>query len=170
VPIGAQSWRRTIVWFALGVIGLSAAVGLPRVFQLLSHLPPFYRMANTRLIWLIGLAVAVLAAFGTDRLLAERPSRPTLGVAAGAVALGLLAVAALAPSFDDIKLLWNHFRTGTDWAQVVSFTSIAWFVLLAALTLGRCWRGGTSARAWPRPSCSPPWCSTWGTSRATTTR
>jgi len=136
IGLVTTSWRRTIVWVVLGVIGISAAVGLPPVFQLLSHLPPFDRMANTRLIWVIGLAVAVLAAYGTDRLLAERPSRRVLGVAAGAVALGLLAVAVLAPSFEEVRLLWNHFRTGTDWPQVVSFTSIAWFLLLAAIVLG----------------------------------
>jgi Bacterial membrane protein YfhO len=136
IGLVTTSWRRTIVWVVLGAIGISAAVGLPPVFQLLSNLPPFDRMANTRLIWIIGLAVAVLAAYGTDRLLAERPSRKVLGVAAGAVALGLLEVIVHGPSFQDVKLLWNHFRTGTDWPQVVSFTSIAWFLLLAAITLG----------------------------------
>ena len=59
-----------------GFIALGAIVGLPPVFQFLSHVPPWDRMANTRLIWLLGLAVAVVAAYGADAVLvAERPGR-----------------------------------------------------------------------------------------------
>ena len=136
IGLVTTNWRRTIVWVVLGLIGVSAAVGLPPIYQLLSHLPPFDRMANTRLIWLIGLAAAVLAAYGTDALLsAERPGPRFLGVAAGAVAVGLLGVALLGPSFLDVRLLWNHFRTGTVWPQVISLTSVAWFLILAGITL-----------------------------------
>jgi hypothetical protein len=58
-----------------------------------------------------------------------------LGVAAGAVGVGLVAVVALGPSLHELRLVWNHFRTGTDWPQTISLTSIAWFVLLAGAVL-----------------------------------
>jgi hypothetical protein len=136
VGLVTTSWRRTIVWIVLGLIALSAIVGLPPVFQFLSHVPPFDRMANTRLIWLLGLAVAVVAAYGADAVLAaERPGRRILAVCGGAVVVGLLGVVLLGPTFHEVRLLWNHFRTGTVWPQVISFTSIAWFLLLAALVL-----------------------------------
>jgi hypothetical protein len=83
IGLATTSWRRTAVWLVLGAIGLSAAVGLPPVYQLLAQVPPFERIANTRLIWFFGLAVGILAAYGTDRLLADRPGPRVLGVAAG---------------------------------------------------------------------------------------
>jgi hypothetical protein len=146
------SWRRTIVWIVLGVIGLSAAVGLPPVHQVLAHLPPFDQMANTRLIWILGLAVAVLAAYGTDWLLsAERPGLRALGVAAAALAVGLVVFVAQGPSFEDLKLVWNHFRTGTVWPEVTRLTSVVWFLVMAvgalAAVLLRRYVGATAAAA-----------------------
>jgi len=142
-------WRRTVVWAVLAVIGLSAAVGLPPVHQVLAHLPPFDQMANTRLIWVLGLAVAVLAAYGTDRLLsAERPGRWAIGVAAAAVALGLVVLATLQPSFEDLKLVWNHFRTGTVWPQVIRMNSVVAFlgaaIAVLAAVLARRYVGATA--------------------------
>jgi hypothetical protein len=143
-------WRRSLVWIVLAVIGLSAAVGLPPVYQVLAHLPPFDQMANTRLIWVLGLAVAVLAAFGTDRLLAaERPGGRAIGVAAAAVAVGFVVFVTLTPSFEDLKLVWNNLRTGTVWPQVVRLVSVVWFLAVAigvlAAVLARRYVGATAA-------------------------
>ena len=100
---------------------------------MIAHLPPFDQMANTRLIWVLGLAVAVLAAFGTDQLLAaDHAGRRVFAVAAGALAVGLVVFVAQEPSFHDLKLVWNHFRTRADWPDVIRLTSVMAFVSFAA--------------------------------------
>nr|MBA3300800.1 hypothetical protein [Thermoleophilaceae bacterium] len=129
----AAPWRRTLPWLVLALIGLSAALGLPPVFQFLKSVPPFDVATNTRLIWLLGLAVAVLAAFGTERLLAgERPSKRVLALAGGAVAFGAIALLGLTPSIDELRLLGNHFRTGADYPEVIRLTTVVWWLLPVA--------------------------------------
>jgi len=146
----ATPWRRTIVWTVLAVVGISAAVGLPPVHQVLAHLPPFDAMANTRLIWVLGLAVAVLAAYGTDRLLyGEWPGWRAVGVAAVVVAIGVVAFVSLQPSAEDLRLVWNHFRTRADWPQVIRLISVVSFLVVAigalAAVLARRYFGATAA-------------------------
>jgi Bacterial membrane protein YfhO len=136
IGLATTSWRRTLPWLLFAVIGLSVALGLPPVFPVVSHLPVFETTANTRLIWLLGLATSVLAAYGTEQLVeARRPRGAAVGVAVGAVVVGLVAVATQHPSLHALRLVGNHFRTGTDWPQVLRLVAVVWFVLLAAIVL-----------------------------------
>ncbi len=75
-----------------GLAAMAVVVGIPPVFQLVTHLPVFSSGHNGRLVVLAMLCVALLAGWGLDELTAEvRRRAPRLGWALGLSVALLLA-------------------------------------------------------------------------------
>jgi Bacterial membrane protein YfhO len=75
--------RERVALAATAVVSLAVAAGIPPFFQVFNHLPGFSRTINTRLGIVACLALALLAGFGLDDVLARRArlSRVALAVA-----------------------------------------------------------------------------------------
>jgi hypothetical protein len=127
-------WRRKGPFLVLAVLGLGIPLHLPGAYQLMTHLPPFDQVQNQRLHFVWAMSMSVLAAFGLRALL-DRPTgdRWRLGVGAGALALGLVALAGASPSGRAVSHTVTHFLTGRDFESdaVVALTSAAWYLLFA---------------------------------------
>jgi hypothetical protein len=133
--IRRSEWRRTLPLASVGALGLAVPLGAPGVHWFVVHLPLFDMVTDNRMIFLFEFAVVMLAGFGLQSLL-DAPNdqrRVWLTVAAG-VAVSVVAVVAMGPSFHELKVVQNHFRTGTDYrsAHVVAMTSVAWWLIFSA--------------------------------------
>lgn len=137
-PIGALRAARRSTWvFVLLALGsLTLAYELLPVRRLVGLLPGFNVAANTRVLYLFDLSIAVLAAEGLAALLGS-PTRPRAAVVTGRLAL--LAGAAVT-----IGSFWAflRYRLGADpatlpraWAELAK--SLA--VFAAALVAGETW-------------------------------
>lgn len=118
----------------LAFVGFQAAFGLQPTQWILEHAPLLKSDRNARLSLLVQLAAAILAAFALQRLLEPpRPIRRVVAVCAGAMLVGVLGLVAAEPSFHELRVVGNHFRTGNDYAlpDVVQAISVAWWLLLA---------------------------------------
>ena len=88
---------------ATGLAGLACmlvVLGVPPLFQIVTHLPVFSSGHNTRLAVLYLLCLALLAGWGLDEVLERR--RALIGVAAGLLALPLLYTIARSRSSWDL--------------------------------------------------------------------
>ena len=107
-----RAWRRTLPVTVLAFLGFAIPLGLQPFTWLLVHLPPFDRAVNTRLIMLDDFGVAMLAGFGVERLMSARGGLPAgLGVAAAALAAGVVALRASRPTAHTWRLVEHHFAT-----------------------------------------------------------
>jgi hypothetical protein len=84
--------RERVALAATAVVSLAVAAGIPPFFQVFNHLPGFSQAINTRLGIVACLALALLAGFGLDDVLARRArlSRVALAVAVVLPALVVL--------------------------------------------------------------------------------
>jgi len=137
--------RRQAPLLVVGGLALALALHAPGLWWLASHLPPLDQVENQRLHFVFELAVALLAAFGLQAVL-ERPQERgrQLGVALGALAVGVIAALTSGASTAAVERVARHFLTGKDFAQtgVIELTAVAWFMLfslgvLAALLILR---------------------------------
>jgi Bacterial membrane protein YfhO len=133
--VGGGSWRRKGPFVVLAALGLAIPLHLPGLFQLVTHLPLFDRVQNQRLHFVWAMAMSVLAAFGLQALL-EQPAgdrRRRLGVVAGALALGVVALIGAGPGGRAIGDTVRHFLHGGDVVSAASaaLTSVAWYLLFA---------------------------------------
>jgi hypothetical protein len=136
LALASRSRRRDQAAFlALAALGLLVAFGAPGFGWLFDHAPLLEGVRNERLILLPEFALAVLAAFGLERLLAEPRPRVELRWVLGlAAAVALVALALVGPSGRDASRTLRHFAEGTEFGDrgVVQLTSVVWFALLAA--------------------------------------
>jgi hypothetical protein len=145
-------WRAKLPFALLAFLGLVVPLGVEPFHWLFAHLPLFDSVLNARLLVLVDLGVAVLAAYGVAYLLGERAvrrapedvGRRAYAAGAGAVVIGLLTALALTPSPHALAQTARHFLTGAEYAvaRVLELTAIGWWTLfalgfLAALLLAR---------------------------------
>jgi hypothetical protein len=147
--VGGGSWRRKGPFVVLGALGLAIPLHLPGLFQLVTHLPLFDQVQNQRLHFVWAMALSVLAAFGLQALL-EQPAgdrRRRLGIVAGALVLGLVALIGAGPGGSAIGDTVRHFATGADAVSgaVLALTSVAWYLLFAIGVAAAI----LAARRWP---------------------
>ncbi|HEX4673290.1 MAG TPA: YfhO family protein [Solirubrobacteraceae bacterium] len=88
--------RERIALAATALACLAVAAGIPPFFQVANHLPGFSQAINTRLGIVACLALALLAAFGLDDVIARRARLPRALLAA-AVVLPVVVVLVHAP-------------------------------------------------------------------------
>lgn len=88
--------RERVALGATAVVCLAVAAGIPPFFQIANHLPGFDTAINTRLGIVACLALALLAAFGLDDVIARRARLPKVLLAV-AVVLPALIVLVHAP-------------------------------------------------------------------------
>jgi hypothetical protein len=129
-----RSWRRTVPFGALVIIGFQAAFGLQPTEWVLNRVPLLEHDRNARLSVLIQLGTSVLAAFGLDAA-----ARGLVGVrrllAAGVVvaAVAVTGLVGTHATFNQVRTALHHFRTGEDFAvaNVIAAVSVVWWILLA---------------------------------------
>jgi hypothetical protein len=88
--------RERIALLATAIACLAVAAGIPPFFQVANHLPGFSTAINTRLAIVACLALALLAGFGLDDVIARRARLPRVLLAV-AVVLPALVVLVHAP-------------------------------------------------------------------------
>jgi hypothetical protein len=140
--VARRSWRRTLPFAIVGLIGLAIAVRVPGLIWLATHLPVLESVGPHRLVFAFELAVAVLAAFGLQEIL-DAPTgvrwRLVVVLVAGVVAL--VAAIEAHPSGAQLRDTLDHFLTGRNYPDgaVLALTSVTWFALfllgVAALVL-----------------------------------
>ncbi len=90
------AWRRMAPFAALAVLGVAVALELPGLHALVIRLPGFSQVQNQRIVLWPMLAVAVLGAFGLERLFDDPRGRLTAWwVAAGGAVAALVALASV---------------------------------------------------------------------------
>jgi hypothetical protein len=146
---GGGRWRRKGPFVVLAVLGLAIPLHLPGLYQLVTHLPVFDQVQNQRLHFVWAMAMSVLAAFGLQALL-ERPAedrRRRLGVAVGALVLGVVALIGAGGGASAVRDTVTHVVTGKDFSldPVVALTSAVWYLLFAVGVLAAI----VAARRWP---------------------
>src|SRR5437868_8141216 len=110
---GGGRRRRKGPFVVLAVLGLAIPLHLPGLYQLVTHLPVFDQVQNQRLHFVWAMAMSVLAAFGLQALL-ERPAedrRRRLGVAVGALVLGVAAMLGVHRGMSAVGDTLTHFAT-----------------------------------------------------------
>jgi membrane protein YfhO len=140
-----RAWRRRLPFMVLALLGVVVPLGLPPFDWFFGHVPPFNRVLNSRLIFFLDFAVAVLGAFGLQRLLARGSARRRAYIVAGAaLAVGIGFAAAVTPSGTTVGRVVEHFLTGAEHggSTFLALTSIAWWLILVvgflvALVLAR---------------------------------
>ena len=142
-------WRRKGPFVVLAALGLAIPLHAPGLWQLITHLPAFDQIQNQRLHFVWAMGLSVLAAFGLQALL-ERPAgdgRRRLGIAAGALVLGVGALVGAGPTARAVGDTATHFLTGREFQSdaVVALTSVVWY-LLFVLGVGIAL---LAARRWP---------------------
>jgi len=131
--VSRESWRLKLPFALLALVGFQAAFALEPARSVLANTPVLRNDRNARLSVLVQLAVAVLAGFAVQRLLERSVSRRRLvAVVAGGAVVGIVGLLSAGPSFRDLRVVGNHFRTGTDYAipDVVQTTTVGWWLLL----------------------------------------
>jgi hypothetical protein len=131
--LDVRAWRRTLPVAVLAFVGFAIPLGVQPFAWLLAHVPPFNHALNTRLIMLDDFGVAMLAGFGVEHLLSARAaSRRAFGVAAAALAAGVIALRAARPTAHTWRLLGHHLATGATRAipREIELISIAWWLAL----------------------------------------
>jgi len=142
-------WRRKGPFLVLAVLGLGIPLHLPGAYQLVTHLPAFDQVQNQRLHFVWAMAMSVMAAFGLKALL-EHPAedrRRRLGLAIGALVLGVVALLAAGVGGSAVSDTVRHFATGKDAVSdaVAAITSVVWYLLFALGVLAAI----LAARRWP---------------------
>ena len=101
---------------AAGAVCMAVVLGVPPIFQLVTAVPPFSSGHNTRLVVIYMLAVAMLAGWGLDDLLAHRDAatrrRAVLAVAAGLFVLPIAYIVVRARTSldalpDALRVAWG---------------------------------------------------------------
>jgi hypothetical protein len=135
-------WRRKAPFAVLGALGALIAVEAPGLHDLVVAIPLFERVQNQRSALWLQFAIAMLAAFGLDRVLREPGrSRRVWGVVGASLLAGL--VAALAAGLDgetiDSAVHYVLHRSGDVTEESVALASVLWWLipvgLLAAILL-----------------------------------
>jgi hypothetical protein len=135
-----------------GAAALAVALGVQPLFAIVTALPGFAQAANTRLAVMATLAIALLAGWGLDDLLAgrlaRRRPRALAGALAAAVAVPVLVVALRAPVHarlvgDALAVAWG-FATPTrtlDRLSVIPMAAALTWVVLAGAAATLIWLG-----------------------------
>jgi hypothetical protein len=147
---GGGRWRRKGPFIVLAVLGLAIPLHTPGLYQLITNLPLFDQVQNQRLHFVWAMALSVLAAFGLQALL-EQPAgerRRRLGVAVGALVLGVVALVGAGADGRTVSDTVTHFLTGREFESdaVVAFTSAVWYLLFAIGVVVAI----LAARRWPQ--------------------
>jgi hypothetical protein len=101
--VSAGGWRRKAPFALLGFIGLAVPLHAPVFFWLATHLPLLRQVQFQRMMLLYAFGIAVLAAFGLQRVLdSPHERRRTIGVLAAAGAVGLIALGSSAVKAADL--------------------------------------------------------------------
>lgn len=131
--LASERWREKLPFLILGLVGFAAAFGLEPIRSLLEVTPVIANDRNARLSLLVQLSVSVLAGFGLHHLIVRGVDFRAAIVGAGAMLVGILGLLAADPSFHELRVTSNHFRTGNDYPipDVVQATSVAWWFLLS---------------------------------------
>jgi hypothetical protein len=161
LAVAAPVLRPTLTRIALaafGLVSVGVVVGVPPVHQIVNALPVFSSIHNGRMIvyWL--LAVALLAAFALDDLLAPAEERPARARWAGWIAIAVaclplvwLAIGRPGPSdvWPALKTAWGFVQPPNE-PDVIRLASLVVWLTFAGgavlLVLGRL-RGRLGARA-----------------------
>jgi hypothetical protein len=129
-----RTWRRTVPFAVLIVVGFQSAFGLQPTEWVLNRAPLLEHDRNARLSVLIQLGTSVLAAFGLDAVARGRVGVRRLAIAAVVVAAvaitGLLGTHA---TLNQLRTAVHHFRTGENFGvpNVIAAVSVGWWILLA---------------------------------------
>lgn len=134
--VGLLSRRREKwVFAALGLLGLAMWARAPGIADVVSALPLFDIALNERLIFLTGFAVALLAAFGVERLARGEARRETLLAAAGALLALVVAYLLLKERLLGLEMPPSYLHLQFLLQVVPVAALVAW--LLAATASGR---------------------------------
>jgi hypothetical protein len=132
--VSRRTWRRTLPFALIGVLGLAVALRVPGPYWLATHLPGLDSVEPERLHFAFEFAVALLAAFGLQALIdAPAGERRRLAVPAVALLVGAFALASTGASWTDAGHTVRHFLIGVDYRSsgVLALTSVVWFLLFA---------------------------------------
>jgi membrane protein YfhO len=167
--VSAGAWRRKAPFAVLAFIGLAVPLHVPFVYWLAKHVPPIDRVQHQRMMVLWVFGIAVLGAFGLQRVLEgarkggdaetaplwQRHGR-TLAVLAAAALVGVVALAGAGVGAADVgkgieNLLRFRHPTGdllggpANEGLKISTSVVQWLVVVAlvAALLAALWR-------WPR--------------------
>jgi len=128
-------WRKKAPFVLAIFISAQVVFGLEPFRSVVTALPLFHNTNNLRLMLVIQLGIAVLAAFGLQEVLdRRRPSARAWILAAAAVGLGFYAASTLDPTRLDVRRTLEHFWSGQDFRElplVLPLTSITWWTALA---------------------------------------
>lgn len=132
------TWRRTLPFALLALLGAAVALEAPGLHALVVHLPPFDRVQNQRLVLWFELAVALLGAFGLQALLdggeGVRAARRAAWAVAGVTLVGLLVAAAsigLGGGALGRAVAWMGHRTPPVSTDGMALASVLWALVFA---------------------------------------
>ncbi|MFL5816870.1 MAG: YfhO family protein [Conexibacter sp.] len=156
--VSAGGWRRKAPFAVLAVIGLAVPLHAPVLLWLATHLPLLRQVQFQRTMLFFEFGIALLAAFGLQRILdAPRERRRALAVVAAGGAVALIALTTASVTSDDLgQAVGNVVRLrhaaggllvgpGFDAGGLIASTVLWWIVVVVAvgLLLAALWR-------WPR--------------------
>jgi hypothetical protein len=126
-------WRAKAALAAMAVLGLTVPVGVPGIHTFFADVPPWDRVFDGRMIFLLDFGAALLAGFGAEHLLERRAPRRAWAVAAGGLAAGLVGLLAVSPDAHTVHMVERHFLHGVSYASgpVLALTSVVWWAALA---------------------------------------
>ncbi|MBB4663217.1 hypothetical protein BDZ31_002806 [Conexibacter arvalis] len=135
--ISPDGWRRKAPFVALGAVGLAVAFDVAPVRDAVNALPLFDHVQNQRLLLWFLLGVAILAAFGLDRLLKGKHRVQAWSV----LCLSALAVVATIGDADlaggdlgrALRRMTDRFAADTTGSLALA-SVLRWGLLAAALT------------------------------------
>ncbi|MDW5594530.1 hypothetical protein VSS74_09295 [Conexibacter stalactiti] len=138
--LAPDGWPRKAPFVALGAVGLAVAFDLAPMRDLFNALPLFDHVQNQRLLLWFLLAIAVLAAFGLERVLSKERQWPTWTALAGAGLVAIAGLSALQLEGGDVgdafHRLTSRFAATTDGA--LALASVLRWILLAGVLAGLC--------------------------------
>ncbi len=129
------AWRRMAPFAALAVAGVAVALELPGLHALVIRLPGFSQVQNQRIVLWLMLAVAVLGAFGLERLLEDpRGRRAAWWVAAGGAVAVLVAFASVHLGGGTLHwgLRYVLHRSPPVTPAGLALASVVWFAIFVA--------------------------------------
>ncbi|MGN6189917.1 MAG: hypothetical protein ACTHOE_13570 [Conexibacter sp.] len=134
-----SAWRAMAPFAALGALGVAIALEAPGLHWLVVHLPGFAQVQNQRIVLWLLLAIAVLAAFGLERLL-EEPRRQQAGwwVAGGGALAVLLALGSIDLGGDTLRRGFDYVihRAPPITPNALALASVMWLAVFVGIFAG----------------------------------